>query len=81
MFGPAQGRRAPGPNVGRILEAMAAGTRPVLYDHELEPVDLLYVEDAVRGVPARRRLATGRTGGSTTSPAAGRPGPRTWSPG
>jgi UDP-glucose 4-epimerase len=48
VFGPRQGRRAPGPNVGRILEAMAAGTRPVLYDHELEPVDLLYVEDAVR---------------------------------
>jgi nucleoside-diphosphate-sugar epimerase len=49
VFGPRQGRRAPGPNIGRILEAMAAGTRPVLYDHELEPVDLLYVEDAVRG--------------------------------
>jgi len=48
VFGPRQGRRAPGPNVARILEAMAAGTRPVLYDHELEPVDLLYVEDAVR---------------------------------
>jgi UDP-glucose 4-epimerase len=48
VFGPRQGRRAPGPNVGRILEAMAAGTRPVLYDHELESVDLLYVEDAIR---------------------------------
>lgn len=48
VFGPRQGRRAPGPNVGRILEAMIAGTRPVLYDHELEPADLLYVEDAVR---------------------------------
>ena len=47
VFGPRQGRRAPGPNVGRILEAMVAGTRPVLYDHELEPADLLYVEDAV----------------------------------
>ena len=49
VFGPRQGRQAPGPNVGRILEAMAAGTRPVLYDHELQAVDLLYVEDAVRG--------------------------------
>jgi UDP-glucose 4-epimerase len=48
VFGPRQGRKAPGPNVGRILEAMVVGTRPVLYDHELEPVDLLYVEDAIR---------------------------------
>lgn len=48
VFGPRQGRRAPGPNVGRLLEALAAGTRPVLYDHELEPADLLYVGDAVR---------------------------------
>ena len=60
-----RGGEAPGPNVGRILEAMAAGTRPVLYDHELEPVDLLYVEDAVRAcllaadeVPVGRRACT-----------------------
>jgi len=49
VYGPRQGPRATGPNVRRILDALLAGTRPVLYDHELHAQDLLYVEDAVRG--------------------------------
>lgn len=70
VFGPRQGRRAPGPNVGRILDAMTAGVRPILYDHELEPVDLMHVEDAVRAC----LLATGadRTDGRVYHVARGR---------
>lgn len=71
VFGPRQGRRAPGPNVGRILEAMAAGVRPVLYDHELEPVDLLHIEDAVRA--CLLAAAGDRTGGRVHHIARGRP--------
>jgi nucleoside-diphosphate-sugar epimerase len=49
VYGPRQGRKAAGPNVGRILEAMLAGSRPILYDHELGQHDMLYVDDAVQG--------------------------------
>jgi UDP-glucose 4-epimerase len=49
VFGPRQGLRAAGPNLRRIIEAMLAGKRPVLYDHELGEHDLLYVDDAIRG--------------------------------
>jgi UDP-glucose 4-epimerase len=49
VYGPRQGRRAAGPNVQRILAALAAGRRPLLYEHELGPADLTYVDDAVRG--------------------------------
>jgi UDP-glucose 4-epimerase len=49
VYGPRQGRRASGPNVQRILAAMGAGERPRLYDHQLGPADLTYVDDAVRG--------------------------------
>lgn len=49
VYGPRQSARAAGPNVRRILDALRAGTRPVLYDHELDPQDLVHVDDAVRG--------------------------------
>ena len=71
VFGPRQDRRAPGPNVQRILAAMTAGKRPVLYDHELEPVDLLFVDDAVRGCLLAADL--GRTDGRVYHIARGRP--------
>jgi UDP-glucose 4-epimerase len=48
VFGPRQGPGAAGPNLRRILEAMLAGKRPVLYDHELGDHDLLPVDEAVR---------------------------------
>jgi UDP-glucose 4-epimerase len=49
VYGPRQGRKAAGPNLRRILEAMLAGSRPILYDHELGLQDMLYVDDAVQG--------------------------------
>lgn len=49
VFGPRQGPRAPGPNIGRLVESMVAGNRPVLYDHELGAHDLMDVGNAVRG--------------------------------
>jgi UDP-glucose 4-epimerase len=49
VYGPREGRRAAGPNVQRILGAMASGRRPLLYEHEFGPADLMHVDDAVRG--------------------------------
>jgi UDP-glucose 4-epimerase len=62
VYGPRQGLRAAGPNVRRILDALLAGKRPVLYDHELGEQDLLYVADAVRGclLAADRDRAAGQ---------------------
>ncbi len=59
VYGPRQGPCAAGPNVRRIMETMLEGKRPVLYDHELEEMDLLYVDDAIRGC----LLAVGRDRG------------------